>query len=552
MTPTQVWEGFNPVKEPLQTSAISNTESDGTKISEFYFTSETAEDGIVRVYCKTMYKNDGIEKKPSILFLPSLSSEFSDKNILDDFVESGYVVIFVDYAGIFDGTSTPHTTFPPSLSFAEADNAKKSPYFMRETARNTPWFVWAKICRRAITLIEESLVADKNSIGVLGRNEGAKLAWILAGIDGRLKTVVPIIGGGYSYSCTFSEASKMAENEERRVWIAGVGAETYARAVSCPIYFPTSSNNTQCDFDRAGDMLNFVPLTKKALAISPRTNSQITLEIFNSIKKWFELFLKGNGINLPKHELKVVNLDGELFLRLKTNEKPVFATAYYSLDEIKPAARDWHSIAEFLVDSSSGDLLFKVDLYDYEQKIKAFVNIKYASGIIVSTPVLEAIPSQLKITAPLLMKAEETRIVYDNSMGYSSLTVESDNLIFDERMLLIKEGPFKIKGVTALSGRLVSYKIGKSPFAKKKDIVLQMDVFSENPKIITINLEDFEESKTFSASKQLLGLKGWQRINFVASDFKSRDNKPLSVFSDIEKAVFINAEGVLFNNIIWL
>lgn len=553
MTPTQVWEGYNPVKDPLQSSVQSSAEIGDLQVTEYFFTSETVEDGKVRVCCRSVFKKGGAERKPTVIVLPSLNAKCCDEEILERITNNGYAALYVDYAGIFPEKEL-HTTFPKSLSFAEAEKAKENLHFLEENARQTPWFIWAKICRRAITMVEESLYADRTSICVLGFEEGAQLAWILAGIDGRLKTVVPVFGGGYTYYQGIPKylQSNIANDEEQRVWIAGIGAETYSRAVSCPVYFIAASNNTVSDIDRAGDILDNVPIPQKGLSISPRTNLQFSLSSYKGLECWLEIFLKGNGYELPQMNYEFINLDGELFLRYKSTELPKSFEAYISYAEIHPAARDWHTLDDPIVDSNTGDWLFKIKFFDYNEQLFVFVNSTFENGIVLSTPVLEIVPDTLKITEPLLPRVKTSRIIYNNALGLSSSAIESDSLILDESLLTLVKGPFDIIGLTATSGRIVSYKFGKSPFSAESDIVLQMDVYSKSARTVAFNLLNFEDKKIYSASASLSGGEMWQRIAFVASDFKSKDNKSLQTFSEIEKAVFKDAENVLFNNILWL
>lgn len=553
MTPTQVWEGFNPVKEPLQTSVQTNTEEGNLQIAEFFFTSETVSDGKVRVFGRSLYRKDGEARKPAVIVFPSLSSNCCNNEVVDRLIERDYAVILIDYANICPDHEF-HTSFPKSLSYAQADYAISSLHHIGENARQTPWFVWAKIGRRAITVVEEMLYVDRNSIGIMGLSEGAQLVWILAGIDGRIKTALPILGGGYTYYQGLPKYSqtKVPDSEEQRVWIAGVGAETYSRSVSCPLYFATSSNNTLTDIDRAGDILDNVSVDYKGLSISPRTNLQLTLSCYKGIEAWLELFLRGNGADLPTQKITFENLDGELILRCKLSKEPVSVEAFFSTEEINSAARDWHGLNEPIVDSNNGDLLFKIDFFDYNEHVFVFINFTYANGIVLSTPVLETVPAILKITAPLLPQIETSRIVYNSSHGLSSVALENDNLILNESLLTMASGPFGIKGLMTTQGRIVSYKFGKSPFSTKKDVILQMDVYSKNARTILISMLNFEDKKTYTAMKNLTGGEIWQRINFTAADFKSKDNKPLSVFSETEKAVFYDAENVIFNNIIWL
>ena len=50
LTPTLVWEGFNPKKDPLETSTVFSTEKDNIVSTGTYFTSEACSDGKLRAF----------------------------------------------------------------------------------------------------------------------------------------------------------------------------------------------------------------------------------------------------------------------------------------------------------------------------------------------------------------------------------------------------------------------------------------------------------------------------------------------------------------------
>ena len=54
---------------------------------------------------------------------------------------------------------------------------------MRKNARNSAWFIWSKISRLALSVLEMLPIVDKAHIGVIGFGEGAHVAWQVAGMD---------------------------------------------------------------------------------------------------------------------------------------------------------------------------------------------------------------------------------------------------------------------------------------------------------------------------------------------------------------------------------
>lgn len=60
------------------------------------------------------------------------------------------------------------------------------------------------------------------------------------------------------------------------------------------------------------------------------------------------------------------------------------------------------------------------------------------------------------------------------------------------------------------------------------------------------------EKKKYSASYRLNGGEFWQKVLLEPSDFKSENGKTLSKFSDTKQLIIVNAEGVAFNNFLWI
>ena len=76
------------------------------------------------------------------------------------------------------------------------------------SVRYSPWYHWALVSRRALTLLEQLPGVDRSRLGVFGVSMGAQLTWLVAGSDRRVKTAVPIYGCGWNtYAEVVSRAS---------------------------------------------------------------------------------------------------------------------------------------------------------------------------------------------------------------------------------------------------------------------------------------------------------------------------------------------------------
>ena len=117
LTPTLVWEGFNPKKDPLETSTVFSTEKDNIVSTGTYFTSEACSDGKLRAFINVNYDKRWIDPRPAVLVLSSPSYLENATSLVSDFISTGCVVCVLDFNGSFKGDYT--TVFPESLATSQ-------------------------------------------------------------------------------------------------------------------------------------------------------------------------------------------------------------------------------------------------------------------------------------------------------------------------------------------------------------------------------------------------------------------------------------------------
>ena len=92
LTPTEIWEGFNPVKDGTETSIISSREKDNLVTTDVFFTSEKTASGRVRVYARISYDSRWRDARPALILLPSHDENRRFDDITVSLVKAGYVV----------------------------------------------------------------------------------------------------------------------------------------------------------------------------------------------------------------------------------------------------------------------------------------------------------------------------------------------------------------------------------------------------------------------------------------------------------------------------
>lgn len=556
LTPTEIWEGFNPVKDGTETSIISSRENDNIVTTEVFFTSEKTASGRVRVYAKISYDARWRDARPALLLLPSHDESRKFDDITSSLVKAGYVVCLCDYLGRPRENDAPHTTYPEEYAYAQAPECFSHLYHITTTGRETPWFQWAKVARRAITMISEMKYVDAARIGLMGVDIGAQIAWQTAGMDGRVRALVPINGGGYLWRRNTPRFpggdNELPSDDEERAYSAGVGAETYAKFVSCPTYFIVSSNSAHTDVDRAGDILALVPAKAKVLLIVRGSASQISVSAFDSLIIWLRRNFAHDSAPVGMPEVFFRTDENNLYLHLKCKDDAEEIKAFRSAGEPVSFARNWSPLSEPQT-VGSGEYVYRVPVGDPAELVVAFAAVKNKDGVYSSSRVAGIIPSAAGVKAGAGRgAAARSRVIYSGDMGTGLFWVTTDDFFLDESVLSAQKGPFGITGVGTKKGTLVLCRTSHEPFSCDKNAVLQMDIFSEKAKTVTFTFVSYPDITRYSCRVNLAGGDFWQKIKLSASDCKSEEGRTLSRFEFCKQLLVSDAEDVLFNNLVWI
>ncbi len=554
LTPTEIWEGFNPVKDGTETSIISSREKDNLVTTDVFFTSEKTASGRVRVYARISYDSRWRDARPALILLPSHDENRRFDDITVSLVKAGYVVCLCDYLGRQNGDN-PHTTYPDEYSYAQAPECFSHLYSLTTTGRETPWFRWAKAARRAITMISELRYVDSERIGIMGVDLGAQIAWQAAGMDGRVRALVPINGGGYLWrrgTPRFPGGDReLPSDDEERAYSAGVGAETYAKFVSCPTYFIVSSNSSNTDVDRAGDILSLVPAQSKVLLIVRGSASQISMTAFDSLILWLRKNFAHDSAPVRMPDISFRTEENTLYLHLKCSCPPATVSAYYSSGEPVSFARTWTPLSAPQI-TGEDEYVYRVPTPSPDDLTVAFATVSTPDGMMFSSRVAGIIPADSGITAAADKNTAKSRVVYSGSMGTGLFWVTTDDFFLDESVLSAKKGPFGITGVGTSKGTLVLCRTSYEDFSSSKNAVLQMDIYSAVPKEITFTFVAYPDLTRYECRVRLTGGDFWQKVSICAADCKCESGKTLQKFGICKQMLVSGAEDVLFNNIVWI
>ena len=552
MTPTEVWEGFNPQKAPLESSIISSETDDNFVCSKQFFTADTTPSGKLRAYIEVYYDKRWADDRAAILLLSTISNNLDYKDFVRQIVKEGYVACVLDYAGTAPD-ETLHTTFPQEYDYASFPEAAKHMLHLETDARHTPWYVWTMIARRAITLLEEHKLVDTEHIGIMGVSAGAQVAWQVAGTDSRVRALVAVNGSGYLWASGKPRftSNNIPENDEERAFSTGVGAETYSRFVTCPTLFIALAESAYNDIDRAGDIMNGVKSHSKQLIIS-NADEQITTREFKAMLVWLRENFALSGKGSPSPTISFEASDGELYVRLNSIKAVEKRELFVCYGEPNPYNRYWKRVEE-LQKIGNHEYTAHIPVINDQELIVAYASFEYAGGNIVSTPVIGVFPQSLGVNPddnPL--DVFSSRIIYDGSMGLGNFMPKTESFVVDEYALKQVEGPFEIKGITTTEGDIALYRSAHEIKALTRTTALHFDAYSPVERDLSVVMTTFPGFKKYEAVAHLTGGKFWQKILLESADFKSDEGKTLGKFSDTKCLYVKDAAGIVFNNFLWV
>ena len=550
LTPTEVWHNFNASEVTLDSSTTSvETENNYVCVKQ-YFTAQDNAQGSIRAYIEICYDIRWTDARPVILLLESYENT-NNRDIARKLVEQGYIVGLLDYCGgILEGEDK--TTFTQNLQFASYPECKESLNVVRKNARNSAWFIWSKISRLALSVLEMLPIVDKAHIGVIGFGEGAHVAWQVAGMDSRVRALVAIGDAGYRWASgkTRFVGANVMNSDEELVFSTGVGAETYAKFIHCPTFLIVSKSAYSTDVDRAGDILALVQSDCKQLLITNGNDAQLTKTAFDAIMNWLRknFMVRGEASITPTAAFE--NVDGRLYLRMNTVQNATKIQVNVCYGEPRSDSRHWDSL-DALQKVDTNLYTVGVPVYDLQELIVAYATFSYENGNIISTPIQGIFPHKLGITAVDRIR-ENYRIMYDGSMGLGSFSCLTKDAILDESSLTQAYGPFEIKGITVKNGGLSLCRSAAELKALDRTSTLHFDAYSPEARELRINMYAYPEMKRYTAYAKLNGGEFWQKILLDSADFKSDEGKTLAQFRDTKILAIPHAAEVIFNNFLWI
>ena len=307
----QLWAGYDPAKEPLETEVLKEWEKDGVVFRVVRYRI-----GIFKGQKSMMAAVYGFPKRGTNL--PGLvqihgGGQYADANAPLTNAKRGYATISLAWAGrisapgymvnkegveLFWAGKTNDPAYKLTTDWGALDayhapcrNEKNdfgsvapAPWTLDavESPRNNSWFLCALAARRALTFLEQQPEVDAHKLGVYGHSMGARMTVMTVGADSRVKAAALSCGG---------VSDRTAENPLYR---ATIGDQESLKRISCPIIFLSPANDFHGRIDDLQKALGEIASKNWRMTCSAHHNHQDSPEYQVAALLWFDQYLKGS------------------------------------------------------------------------------------------------------------------------------------------------------------------------------------------------------------------------------------------------------------------
>ena len=284
--------------------------------------------------------------------------------------------------------------------------------------------------------------------------------------------------------------------------------------------------------------------------VAPGSSGQVSLSVYDSLIRWLKTYFAHDAEPLPTPQVRFNADEHILYLRLSAPGAPEKVSVFFSAEGDLPFVRNWRELPEGQL-GDTGERIYHIPVSDPEDTVAAYARVTFPGGISVCSPVATVKPSGLGVQADI-KAAAASRIVYNGSMGKGQFRVTTNGFFLDDTLLEAKKGPFGITGVGTKKGVLSLSLDTNESFSADRSAMLQMDICSAEPRLIRFGFASPSSPVDYGCVIKLGGGDFWQKIKLSASDMKNPEGKTLPSFGGCRLLTIAGAEGVLFNNLVWI
>ena len=536
LTPLQLWQDFSPSRQPLDVNYVSSETVEDIPLKTLFFNAFSDEDGKVRALARLFLPDP--KGKKMIIYVPDFGDD-PYKTALE-IAHMGYNVGYVDITG--EGSVC--TEYTGSYAYGKLSEAKKNLHNCLPSAKASPVFLWTRMLSRFVTLLMDLFPRSKPI--VFGTRQANEVVWPLCAMDNRMYGGVSVLGWGLQ---EHRNNLPLEEDENQHKWEIALSPQAYAKYMVCPILIVTSTNHASHTFDKLDHLVSLLPEPSMcATVVSNRLNHQISGSSYFTLWRWIEGRYSAKK-ELPKNPELTYTVDGEGIQFAVTpdqsDKKAASVFLFFTYDEKDPEYRSWQSLT---AKAEEEDTHFTVRIAPCDHEVVAYACVRYRDGVeIASTPLAVTLTPDMP-----RKRLTPSKLLFDTSMDITFFA-ETRGVTLADDAFQVARCPQGIQGVVAKEGNLVSYCVGE-----KRRIVasgsLQVWAYTEEERVFYISLTVLRDGvyHTYTAKQYLPGSMEWQRFELDPEDFRDQDRLPMGDWSGMKRIEIEQAEGILFNNMLWV
>ena len=546
LTPLLLWDYYNPVKENFDLTFKKQYSIDGIKIRECYYTVKTLADGKIRGYMAMAIPEGEKGPFPAAVSIFDLDRD-PDLNNAINAAKMGFVGVVIDYSGR-KGKKSGFTSYPKSLSYCNVAENDQRIWRAGDNIKESAWFIWAQVLRRAISVLCKQTFIDKKRIALIGVGYATNLLWQVGTMDGRVSAMVAVNGAGCN---GYGEHFLSVGGDESAKWLVGIASQAYMPYVHCPVMVIAPTNSVVTNFEKLFENVSYVSSKNKVNLIAvPNRRNQIDRKSFENIGIWLKNCFEGKSfpslpvLNVRKNE-KTFMLEAKCDvseLRVKNAE------FYYAYGEENSSLRQWHRSSSFEKENGI-NLSSEIEFISKNDKVYTFFSVEYDNGIKVSS-------KELIITADSKADINENRRmrkIYAKNYNFDEFVAESNKLVASDDEVVLKKGYMDIEGISVVEGNLVSCIFSDIRYRGVNDSILQFDIYADTSVEVTVKLyADEEDGEICYSVTETVNSDKWEKLSFMPSDFKNSEMISLKDWKEVKRISFEKASDYIINNILWI
>lgn len=531
LTPTQLWESYDPSEKGIELSILSTSKKEGFVEMNIAFSAKLGSDK-TRAKARVLYPF-GDNVYPVILAVDH--GYLPEKKLID----SGFAIVYCDFSG------RNGTVYGDSVKYAEYGNEGEH-ITAKLGADNSAVFIRAKLMRRLITAVESLPMLDSNAIAVTAWGNDANIAWQTAAMDKRVKALLPMLNFGW---LDVRELDDTLTEDEIIRWNIGCSIQAYAKFVECKILILLSTNNKSFKFDKLNDTINALnPNAQYSLYVSPQTDEQL-YECDETVIKFLKAALVSDKVLISAPKINYSIAENQLNIGIEVDN---------SLSEIKEVLlfytyggndgaeyRSWRFVQVGCDITGRGRT--EISIYDNALNVYCYARANYKNGVTLCSEPMCIDSDDMK---DVNVKSSKKRIIYERKIGVSQFVEENPDSRYVTPSIRLEMGAFDILGIATDNPIIKSYRIGEIS-NENNESILQMDVFSSEANEFIVGLITADGAE-YTASVTLENNTDWQKLQFNVSDFKDIELHSMKNWSDVKCMKIYRADKILFNNILWV